>query len=140
MERQDLLGEFVNNAFVQYLEKAGLTVVYEEKVELAKNIIEKETLQEKLVREMCKEEVEEVEEQSSKKRKIKRVEKSNEGRRVPFTENQLRILNEWVEDHRESPYPKEEEKIAISHQTGLSIKQICDWLANWRKRKWKHNK
>jgi len=44
------------------------------------------------------------------------------------------LLKKWLFDHLFHPYPTEEEKSALSMQTGLSSKQISDWFINARRR------
>ncbi|CAG7559701.1 unnamed protein product [Fusarium equiseti] len=52
-----------------------------------------------------------------------------------FTLEALRSLKEWFSAHVDNPYPTEEEKIILEHQTGLSRTQITNWLANARRRR-----
>jgi len=44
------------------------------------------------------------------------------------------ILKKWLFDHLFHPYPTEEEKSALSLQTGLSLNQISNWFINARRR------
>ncbi|KAF5227615.1 hypothetical protein FAUST_11662 [Fusarium austroamericanum] len=52
-----------------------------------------------------------------------------------FTLEALRSLKEWFAAHIDNPYPTEEEKTILEHQTGLSRTQITNWLANARRRR-----
>ncbi|QPC64166.1 hypothetical protein HYE67_006397 [Fusarium culmorum] len=52
-----------------------------------------------------------------------------------FTLEALRSLKEWFSAHIDNPYPTEEEKTILEHQTGLSRTQITNWLANARRRR-----
>ena len=52
-----------------------------------------------------------------------------------FTLEALRSLKEWFSAHVDNPYPTEEEKTLLEHQTGLSRTQITNWLANARRRR-----
>lgn len=49
-------------------------------------------------------------------------------------------LESWVKTHLEEPYPTIEEKMQIHHSTGLSLKQIENWMVNYRVRKLRYNK
>ncbi|KAL2060825.1 hypothetical protein VTL71DRAFT_8877 [Oculimacula yallundae] len=51
-----------------------------------------------------------------------------------FSRESIRILRGWLSTHHSHPYPTEEEKESLKRQTGLTIKQITDWLANARRR------
>jgi len=44
------------------------------------------------------------------------------------------ILKKWLFDHLFHPYPTEEEKSALSMQTGLTLNQISNWFINARRR------
>ncbi|KAH6716327.1 hypothetical protein BKA61DRAFT_642873 [Leptodontidium sp. MPI-SDFR-AT-0119] len=62
-----------------------------------------------------------------------------EGKAVPkvgprFSRESIRILRGWLSTHRTHPYPTEEEKESLIHQTGLNKTQITNWLANARRR------
>ncbi|KAF9741410.1 hypothetical protein PMIN06_006351 [Paraphaeosphaeria minitans] len=45
-----------------------------------------------------------------------------------------KILKNWMIAHIDHPYPTEEEKEALGQQTGLSLSQISNWMANTRRR------
>jgi len=44
------------------------------------------------------------------------------------------LLKKWLFDHLFHPYPTEEEKSALSLQTGLTLNQISNWFINARRR------
>jgi Homeobox KN domain/Tc5 transposase DNA-binding domain len=46
----------------------------------------------------------------------------------------VKILKDWMEQHRDHPYPTEEEKEELRIRTGLKLNQISNWLANTRRR------
>uniref|UniRef100_A0A8D8R2K0 Homeobox protein Mohawk n=1 Tax=Cacopsylla melanoneura TaxID=428564 RepID=A0A8D8R2K0_9HEMI len=51
-----------------------------------------------------------------------------------LTPNIKRFLKTWLLDHKEYPYPDRYEKIMLAQETGLTIMQICNWFANWRRK------
>ncbi|PHH67977.1 hypothetical protein CDD82_947 [Ophiocordyceps australis] len=51
-----------------------------------------------------------------------------------FSRESVRTLKNWLTSHNRHPYPTDEEKEALQHQTGLSKTQITNWLANARRR------
>lgn len=53
---------------------------------------------------------------------------------VRFTLPQLKALKNWMDEHRDNPYPTEEEKEELRNRTGLKAVQISNWLANARRR------
>lgn len=44
------------------------------------------------------------------------------------------ILMDWLDSHRENPYPSVEEKKILCSQTGLSLNQLNNWFINARRR------
>lgn len=46
----------------------------------------------------------------------------------------VRILKTWLFEHRDYPYPNEQEKEELKDRTGLKRTQITNWLANSRRR------
>ena len=46
----------------------------------------------------------------------------------------VRTLKTWLYEHREHPYPNEQEKDELKQRTGLKRTQISNWLANARRR------
>lgn len=53
---------------------------------------------------------------------------------IRFPRHAVKILREWLDVHQAHPYPTEEQKAELEHQTELKPKQIADWLANARRR------
>ncbi|KAL1604283.1 hypothetical protein SLS59_004078 [Nothophoma quercina] len=51
-----------------------------------------------------------------------------------FPRAAIKILKDWMIEHHEHPYPTEEEKEMLGQQTGLSLGQISNWMANTRRR------
>lgn len=51
-----------------------------------------------------------------------------------FPRAATKILKDWMIAHFDHPYPTEEEKEALGQQTGLSLSQISNWMANTRRR------
>ncbi|PLB48913.1 putative homeobox and C2H2 transcription factor [Aspergillus steynii IBT 23096] len=46
----------------------------------------------------------------------------------------VRVLKTWLQDHKDHPYPNDQEKDELKLRTGLKRSQICNWLANARRR------
>lgn len=42
----------------------------------------------------------------------------------------------WALRNQGDPYPNNEMKKQLANDSGLTTKQVTDWLGNWRKRKW----
>ncbi|KAF2261957.1 hypothetical protein CC78DRAFT_535186 [Lojkania enalia] len=51
-----------------------------------------------------------------------------------FPRAAVKILKDWMIEHLDHPYPTEEEKESLKEQTGLTIGQISNWMANTRRR------
>ena len=51
-----------------------------------------------------------------------------------FSRESVRILKAWLSTHSTRPYPTDEERETLQHQTGLNKTQIANWLANARRR------
>ncbi|KAK9595399.1 hypothetical protein V6Z92_001909 [Aspergillus fumigatus] len=51
-----------------------------------------------------------------------------------FVRRGVRILKEWFRDHRDFPYPSEDEKARLVRETGFSRKRMSTWFANARRR------
>ncbi|KAJ5337824.1 hypothetical protein N7452_004552 [Penicillium brevicompactum] len=54
------------------------------------------------------------------------------GARLP--RKAVNILNSWLRDNKEYPYPSEPEKDFLTSHTGLNRTQISNWLSNARRR------
>ncbi|KAE8144979.1 hypothetical protein BDV25DRAFT_165645, partial [Aspergillus avenaceus] len=62
-----------------------------------------------------------------------------EGKREPkeskqFVRKGARALRAWYLQNQEYPYPSEEQKAQLAHETGFSRKRISTWFANARRR------
>lgn len=53
---------------------------------------------------------------------------------IRFSRANIKILKDWMTEHRDHPYPTEEEKEQLCQRTGLKAVQISNWLANTRRR------
>jgi len=51
-----------------------------------------------------------------------------------FPRAATKALKDWINAHMDNPYPTEEEKEALMQQTGLTLSQIANWMANTRRR------
>jgi hypothetical protein len=51
-----------------------------------------------------------------------------------FPRTAVKVLKDWMLMHIDHPYPTDEEKETLKQQTGLSIGQISNWMANTRRR------
>lgn len=51
-----------------------------------------------------------------------------------FSREVVRTLKNWLREHSQHPYPTEQEKDELEQHTGLNRIQICNWLANARRR------
>ncbi|KAF1813767.1 hypothetical protein P152DRAFT_457136 [Eremomyces bilateralis CBS 781.70] len=51
-----------------------------------------------------------------------------------FSRSALKILKDWMAEHRTHPYPTEEEKAELAARTDLLPAQISNWMANTRRR------
>tara|TARA_R110002003_G_scaffold70_9_gene6367 strand:+ start:21597 stop:22196 length:600 start_codon:yes stop_codon:yes gene_type:complete len=51
-----------------------------------------------------------------------------------FPRAAVKILKDWILQHIDHPYPTDEDKEFLKQQTGLSIGQISNWMANTRRR------
>lgn len=55
-------------------------------------------------------------------------------RRGNLPKHAVRMLKKWVEEHKDNPYPNEEEKNRFCVETNLSASQINNWFINARRR------
>lgn len=51
-----------------------------------------------------------------------------------FPKPAVKILKDWMIEHVDHPYPTDKDKEMLKQQTGLSIGQISNWMANTRRR------
>ncbi|AET37993.1 homeobox domain-containing protein Ecym_2247 [Eremothecium cymbalariae DBVPG len=56
-------------------------------------------------------------------------------RRSNLPKETVDILNEWLRDHYDNPYPSPQEKKELLKQTGLNPVQLSNWFINVRRRK-----
>eukprot|EP00117_Sycon_ciliatum_P021426 scpid64349/ scgid5942/ Homeobox protein meis3 len=56
-------------------------------------------------------------------------------RRNLHPESSKQVLQTWLEENLDHPYPLEEKKLEFMSQTGLTMKQINYWFINARRRK-----
>lgn len=45
------------------------------------------------------------------------------------------ILNKWLDENKEMPYPTKKDVAALVQQTGLDAKKVKKWLDNTRRRR-----
>jgi hypothetical protein len=70
------------------------------------------------------------------------IEDENDGEQGPkkgaaaarFPRAAVKVLKDWMLVHIDHPYPTDEEKETLKQQTGLSVGQIANWMANTRRR------
>ena len=53
---------------------------------------------------------------------------------LPFPPSTIDYMNKWMTDHAKNPFPTPEEKAQIIAITGLSKRQVGDWMARSRKK------
>ncbi|GBG27223.1 Homeobox protein, putative [Hondaea fermentalgiana] len=49
-------------------------------------------------------------------------------------------LRAWFENHKDNPYPSDEEKETLARQTGLTPSQVSTWFINERMRNWRRKR
>ncbi|RTE83558.1 hypothetical protein BHE90_001957 [Fusarium euwallaceae] len=52
-----------------------------------------------------------------------------------FSKDALQILKRWLALHSRYPYPTDQEKEILQHQTGLTKTQISNWFTNTRRKR-----
>ncbi|KAI9308946.1 hypothetical protein BJ944DRAFT_246136 [Cunninghamella echinulata] len=60
--------------------------------------------------------------------------KSNRKRRGNLPRAVTSVLREWLANHKQHPYPTDEEKLALAQQTHLTLNQVSNWFINARRR------
>ncbi|KAJ9645810.1 homeodomain super [Coniosporium tulheliwenetii] len=55
-------------------------------------------------------------------------------RRGNLPKDATAILKQWYDEHRASPYPTEDQKQMLVHQTQLTLNQVSNWFINARRR------
>ena len=44
------------------------------------------------------------------------------------------VLEKWIEDHEDNPYPTDQEKIALANEANMTVMQVNNWFVNVRRR------
>ncbi|KAI8060330.1 hypothetical protein BC940DRAFT_337616 [Gongronella butleri] len=55
-------------------------------------------------------------------------------RRGNLPKHTTNMLRQWLMDHKQHPYPTEDEKLWLAEKTNLTVNQISNWFINARRR------